>query len=125
VKRNPLTLNILRKERESMRFGRDEKFWVVTDPAPESEMGDICFEASLRDLELQFRGGLTCDDNPALFTDRREAEVEAFGRFVAMRAARAIARGGNGEALQRADRVEILDADGKVLFRAELGEIRA
>jgi hypothetical protein len=112
-------------ERESMRFGRDDKFWVVTDPTPESEMGDICFEASLCDLERQFKGGLTADHNPTLFTDRREAEIEAFGRLVAMRAARAIARGGNGEALQRADAVEILDGDGKVLFRAELGEIRA
>ncbi|MCC6310975.1 MAG: hypothetical protein IT345_08680 [Trueperaceae bacterium] len=108
-----------------MRYGTDDRFWVVTDPTPDSELADICFEASLRDLERQFRGGLTCKEQPTLFTDRREAEVEAFGRLVAMRAARAIARGGAGDALQRADRVEILDGDGTVLFQAELGEIRA
>lgn len=104
-----------------MRYGPDEKLWVVTDPTAESEMPDICFEASLRDLERQFRGGLTCEQNPTLFTDRREAEVEAFGRLTAMRAARAIARDGNSEALQRADRVEILDAEGNLLFQADRG----
>jgi hypothetical protein len=107
-----------------MRYGTDDKFWVVTDPTAESEQADICFEASLRDLERQFKGGLTAAHNPTLFTDRREAEVEAFGRLVAMRAARAIARSGRGEVLGRADRVEILDGEGNLLFQADLGEIR-
>lgn len=108
-----------------MRYGPDDRFWVVTDPTPASEMVDICFGASLRDLERQFRGGLTCEQNPTLFSDHREAEIEAYGRLVAMRAARAIARRGSGEALQRAVRVEVLDGDGNLLFEADLGEVSA
>ena len=38
-----------------MRYGPDDRFWVVTDPTPESELVDICFEASLR-VEQRARG---------------------------------------------------------------------
>ena len=107
-----------------MRFTTEERFWVVVDPTPESGLGDICFETSLRDLELQFRGGLGCEQHPALFTDRGEAEGEARCRLVGMQAALAIAREGDGELLRRASRVEILDQDGEVLFRTDLGEVR-
>lgn len=65
-------------------YGHDFKFWVVTNPRPCSTIADICFEASLRDLELQFRGGLQIDENPTLFTDQRDALVEAQGRLAAM-----------------------------------------
>ena len=41
-----------------MRYGPDDKFWVVVDPKPDSTLDDLVFKASLRDLELQFRGGL-------------------------------------------------------------------
>jgi len=75
----------------------------------------------LRDLQLQFKGGLTMASNPTLFTDRGEAEVEAYGRLVAMHASRAIARqAAEGLALNRARRIQVLDGDGKVLFEAEL-----
>ena len=37
-----------------MRYGPDDKFWVVVDPKPRSTLEDLVFEASLRDLELQF-----------------------------------------------------------------------
>lgn len=42
-----------------MRYGQDEKFWVVLDPRSDSETVDILFETSLRSLDLQFKGGLT------------------------------------------------------------------
>ncbi len=46
-----------------MRYTADYAFWVVLDPTPTSEMADICFAATLRDVEQQFRGGLSCDRN--------------------------------------------------------------
>jgi len=101
-----------------MRFGPDDKLWVVTDPGPESTVEDILFEASLRDLELQFKGGLTMDDNPTLFTERAEAEVEAYGRMVALRASQAISRGGSHADLREASRLEIRGRDGEVVFDA-------
>ena len=101
-----------------MRYGPDDEFWVVVDPKAHSTQEDILFQASLRDLDLQFKGGLTIEENPTLFTDQREAEIEAYGRFIAMRAAQAIARSPSN--LQDATRIEILDADGKVLFETDL-----
>jgi len=62
-----------------MRYGPDDKFWVVVDPTPESEMGDLLFETSLRGLDLQFKGGLTMAQNPTIFTDQQEAKYEAMG----------------------------------------------
>ena len=106
-----------------MRLGPDDEFWIVTDPTPESQMGDIVFEASLRRLELQFKGGLTMDRTPTLFTDRKEAEIEAYGRLVAARAAKAIARRIRaGDRAELPDRIEILDGQGNVLFEADLRE---
>jgi hypothetical protein len=59
-----------------MKYGPDHKFWCVTDPTDESEMGDILFEASLRELALQFKGGLTMDAHPTLFTEKAEADLK-------------------------------------------------
>ena len=42
-----------------MRFGPNDKFWVVVDATPDAVDGENVFQASLRDLELQFKGGLT------------------------------------------------------------------
>jgi len=69
------------QEGRPMRFGPDDKFWVVTDPTSQSELGDILFQASLRRLELQFKGGLRMTDNPTLFTKKEEAEIEARARL--------------------------------------------
>jgi len=78
-----------------MRYGLDDKFWVVTDPALQSELGDILFETSLRELELHFKGGLTAENNPTLFTDEEEAGGEARARLTARQAAQSIARQGS------------------------------
>jgi hypothetical protein len=104
-----------------MRFGPEDKFWVVTDPTPESETADILFQASLKDLELQFKGGLTMAQHPTLFTEQAEAKIEAYGRLVAMRASYAIAqRAAEGKPLEGAHQIEVLDGNGKVLFEADL-----
>lgn len=93
----------------------------MTDPTPESELGDILFQASLRDLDLQFKGGLIMAQTPTLFTEKADAEVEAYARLVAMRASRAIARrAAEGKPLAGAHRIEVLDANGKLLFDANL-----
>ena len=104
-----------------VRLGPNDRFWLVTNPTPESEESDILYETTLAGLERQFRGGLTAAENPTIFTDEGAARVEAFGRMVAMRAARAIAReAAEGRPVARAERIEVLDADGNVLFEADL-----
>ena len=102
-----------------MRYGPDDKFWVVVDPRQESTLDDIVFEASLRDLELQFKGGLTSDENPTLFTDRREARIEAFARLTVMQASHALLRAGRESPDARIGRVEIYAADGGLMFQAK------
>jgi hypothetical protein len=102
-----------------MRFGPDDRFWVVVDPTPESEEGDCVFEASLRKLDLQFKGGLTMDRNPTLFTDESEARIEAFGRMTASRASQAIRdRLSGGEDIELPIKIEVHGAGGERLFRA-------
>lgn len=41
-----------------MRINKTDRFWVVTDASPVSELGDILFETDLGGLERQFKGGL-------------------------------------------------------------------
>ncbi len=104
-----------------MRFGPGDTLWLVTDPRPTSELGDILSETTMEDLYLQFRGGLTMDRRPTLFTEKAEAEIEAYGRMVAMRASAVIARrAAEGKPLKGAHRIEVLDGDGKILFEADL-----
>ena len=108
-----------------MRYGPQEKFWVVVDPKEHSTLEDIVFQASLKDLELQFKGGLTIEENPTLFTKQQEAEIEAYGRLTALRATQAIARSGAGSKLQNATRLEIYGADGTLVFETDLpGEVK-
>ena len=103
-----------------MRYGPDDKFWVVIDPNKDSELDDIVFQASLRDLDLQFKGGLKIEENPTLFTDEQEAMHEAYGRLTAMRAQQAILRAGRENPDTRIDRVEIYGEDGSLVFEADL-----
>ncbi len=111
-----------------MRFGPDDTFWVVTDATPDSTLGDVCFETSLRGLELQFRGGLSIDRHPTIFTDRAEAEAEARVRLAALHTAQAVAARAAGaisaaltaEGLAEAARVQVLSCDGHVLLDAPL-----
>lgn len=103
-----------------MRYGPDDKFWVVVDPKPNSTLEDLMFEASLRDLDLLFKGGLQVDENPTLFSDRQEARLDAYGRLTAMRASQAILRAGRENPDTRIGRVEIYGADGTLVFAANI-----
>lgn len=104
-----------------MRYGPTDKFWLVLDPIAESNVKDNLQELSLLDLYLLFqKGGLTMERNPTIFTDETEAEIDAFGRLVAMRACEAIKEGAGDSSLRDAWRVELLNEDGKVVFEAEL-----
>ncbi len=95
----------------------------MTDPTRESEVGDVCFETTVRGLLLQLKGGLDIERNVTLFTDKGEAEVEAFGRLTAMRASRAISdRLQRGEVVDLPIKIEVTGASGEVLYEAILGE---
>jgi hypothetical protein len=99
---------------------RIEKLWVVCDATPDSELADICFETDLAGLHAQFQGGLSMAMHPTLFTERAEAETEAQGRLLAMRAARAIVDATPVKSVHAAAQVVVLDADGTVLIVADL-----
>lgn len=64
-----------------MKIGHGDKIWVVCDATANSVIEDICFETSIRGLELQFRGGLSMDSNPTIYTKKEEALREAKNRL--------------------------------------------
>ncbi len=68
-----------------MRFGPTDKFWMVLDPTPISELADILFETSILGLALQNKGGLEIDRRPMIFTDPEEARAEAMSRLEGQR----------------------------------------
>jgi hypothetical protein len=91
------------------------RLWCVTDPTPHSTLPDICFATTLDGLRLQFAGGLSMDDHPALFTSEEEAYDEARNRLLVWRIARQIRidrRVAGGEVVQ----VRLHGQDGAVLF---------
>ena len=105
-----------------MKYEADDRLWIVLDPGPYSEIGDILFEASLRELELQFKGGLSMDRNPTLFTDRKEASEEALGRLAVTRAFRAIFQSKDKGLLKAGLRLVVFDKDDRTIFETDLKE---
>ena len=103
-----------------MRIRPEDKFWVCIDPTPDSEPVDILFETDLAGLERQFKGGLSMELRPAIFTSVEEAEVEANTRMTALRAIEAIRRHGEGVSLAYVRTIRLLDADGNVVFEANM-----
>lgn len=103
-----------------MRYGPNDKFWIVTDPKPESTLADVLFETTLRGLQRQFAGGLTIDENPTIFTDYDEAKTDANNRMVAMRISRVVVSEQGKAKLEDVRRIELHDGDGNVMFGAEL-----
>jgi hypothetical protein len=65
---------------------------------------------------LQFKGGLSMDAHPTLFTDADEAKAEAEKRMLLVKAWEAIAE----NLRDGTEKIEILDGDGIVLFSADL-----
>ncbi len=66
-----------------MKIDANTPIWVVNDPlGPHSTLPDVCFETDLAGLRLQFAGGLSMDQRPALFTTQEEAHEEALNRLL-------------------------------------------
>jgi len=71
-----------------MRIDTDTPIRIVADGGTSTadlEMVDVLFETTLRGLENQFRGGFTCDTQPVIFTDPKEARAYAEKRMEAWR----------------------------------------
>ncbi len=73
--------------------------------------------APWRKIELQFRGGLTAQENPTLFTEEAEAKAEATRRLAAKKAIESAiwAVGRTGVAA-----VQLVDGEGKVVFKQQI-----
>ena len=57
--------------------GLPETFWVVTKPNRASELGDICFACTYKQLMLQARGGLHENDIAGIYANEAEAKLMA------------------------------------------------
>lgn len=53
------------------------KFWVVGKPNKNSQEVDILFNAHMKRMELQFKGGLSGKEIFGIFTIKNEAEKVA------------------------------------------------
>lgn len=103
-----------------MRIGKTDKFWVVTDAKATSELADVLYETTLEGLERQFKGGLTCDENPAIFTDAAEAKAEAHARLAVAKAVAAMRKSAEKGSFKNAALVQIKDEEGTTLFESQL-----
>ncbi len=102
-----------------MRIDATTRIWCVTDPTPHSSLPDICFATTLDGLRLQFAGGLSMDDHPAVFTDEEEACEEAKNRLLVWRIARQI-RIDRRVTEDEVVRVTLHGQDGAVLFEGDV-----
>ncbi len=102
-----------------MKIDATTRLWCVTDPTPHSTLPDICFATTLDGLRLQFAGGLSMDDHPAVFTTEEEAHEEAKNRLLVWRIARQI-RIDRRVAEDEVVRVTLQDKDGTVLFEGDV-----
>lgn len=57
--------------------GIPERFWIVTKPTQNSELGDCCFDVDFRQFALQIRGGLNIQDIVGFFADGDAARKTA------------------------------------------------
>ena len=66
------------EDRQKMKVvGMPERFWVVTSPTPNSEMGDICFSCDYRQFALQVRGGLDENAIVGIYANEQDAKATA------------------------------------------------
>ncbi|MFO0931981.1 MAG: hypothetical protein U1E39_04650 [Planctomycetota bacterium] len=101
-----------------MRIDATTRLWCVTDPTPHSTRSVVLLATTLDGLRLQFAGGLSMDDRPAVFTSEVEAHDEAMNRPLVWRIARQIRidlRVADGEVV----RVTLPDRDRNMLFEGE------
>jgi hypothetical protein len=103
-----------------MRIDNTDRFWVVTDASPVSELGDVLFETTIEGLERQFKGGLSSDHNVTLFTDHKEAEAEAKKRLAVAKVVKALKIMVPTPAIENAATVEFKSKSGVTIFKANL-----
>ena len=60
-------------------------FWLVLEPSPASELGDICFRCDFEQFARQVRGGLDENEIVGAFTDEAEATGLARGLLAGKR----------------------------------------
>lgn len=63
---------------KSIKEKKIEKFWTVTRPSGDSELTDIVFDTTLKDLLQRIKGGLDKDDILGLYDN--ETEAREFGK---------------------------------------------
>ena len=51
--------------------GFPARFWVVTQPTTESELGDFCFECNILEFACQIRGGLRVGTIVGCYNDEK------------------------------------------------------
>ena len=102
-----------------MKIDATTRLWVVSNPTTHSILPDVCFETTLDGLRLQFAGGLSMGDDPAVFTSEEEAYEEARNRLLVARIARQI-RIDRRVPEDEVVRVTLQDKDGTVLFEGEV-----
>ena len=69
-----------------MKITQETKLWIVTDPTDVSVLADICWPATLFELELQILGAAMAqyrmsEKNMTIYTDCAEAEADAESRL--------------------------------------------
>ena len=102
-----------------MRIDVDTRFWVVSDPTPDSTLADICFETSLGGLRLQFLGGLDVASHLTLHGEQDAAIEDGKNRLVVWKVARQI-RADRGLALDEVVTVTLHDEAGRVVYEGEV-----
>jgi len=103
-----------------MKFNVDDKFWLVTEPSPVSELGDICFQTSLADLILQIKGGLELKGNPTIFTVEDDAQLEGRKRLLVRSVVKAVLEGGLDGPPESVRVVTLENEEGLPLFEADV-----
>ena len=104
-----------------MSSGRIDKFWAVHDPSDFSTLDDIPFETTIESIILQAKGGLCVEERPRMFLDRESAEADALERLAVVRGLSAISGSQAVGDVAKATTLRLLDADGDVIFQAEIG----
>jgi len=69
----PGTVNLRRSNTLCVSKEFQKRFWIVTKPTHNSELGDCCFDVDFRQFALQIRGGLNIEDIVGFFADRNAA----------------------------------------------------
>ena len=103
-----------------MKFNVHDKFWMVTDPTPVSELGDICFQTSLEDLVLQIKGGLELKENPTIFTAEDDARLEGRKRLLVRSVVKAILAGGLDGSPESVRAITLENDEGLPVFEADV-----